>query len=156
MKKLVAKRKKAVKAGEEDLEEQSDDEALVKPNTPTRRDKGGTGVAVAMTSQMMEAEIGTQRDFFKGMTAGRCPHCGAHSPVLKREGYTKLFLMPLPPKKRAANAAQGTVRREEERFGDADRRTECHVMWRRQHVFMRADFCVALYASDDQGFPGGA
>ena len=110
MKKLVAKRKKAVKAGEEDLEEQSDDEALVKPNTPTRRDKGGTGVAVAMTSQMMEAEIGTQRDFFKGMTAGRCPHCGAHSPVLKREGYTKLFLMPLPPKKRAANAAQGTVR----------------------------------------------
>jgi len=156
VKKLVSKRKSSLKAGEEDLEDMSSEEdALKKPSTPPRKEDSGTAAA-AMTSQMMEAEIGTQRDFFKGMTAGRCPHCGAHSPVLKREGYTKLFLMPLPPKKRAANAAQGTVRREEERFGDADRRTECHVMWRRQRVFMRADFCVALYASDDQGFPGGA
>ena len=28
--------------------------------------------------------------------------------VLCREGYSKLFMMPLPPKKRAANQAQGT------------------------------------------------
>jgi len=110
VKKLVSKRKSSLKAGEEDLEDMSSEEdALKKPSTPPRKEDSGTAAA-AMTSQMMEAEIGTQRDFFKGMTAGRCPHCGAHSPVLKREGYTKLFLMPLPPKKRAANAAQGTVR----------------------------------------------
>ena len=111
VKKLVSKRKKSFKAGEEDLEElSSDEDAMKNPRTPPRKEDGGTAEAVAMTSQMMEAAIGTQRDFFKGMTAGRCPHCSAHSPVLKREGYTKLFLMPLPPKKRAANAAQGTVR----------------------------------------------
>ena len=61
-----------------------------------------------LTSQMMETMITTTRDFFKGQPSGKCQNCGAHSPTLKREGYTKLFLMPLSAKKRATNEAQGT------------------------------------------------
>ena len=117
VKKLQVKRKG--KAGEVDLEESegSDDElgGMKKPGTPPRIEEKAVGkkkAATTMTSQMMEAVIGTQRDFFKAMTSGRCPHCSAHSPVVKREGYTKLFLMPLPPKKRAVNASQGTVVRD--------------------------------------------
>lgn len=110
VKKLTTSRKKATKAGEEDLEGlSSDDEVMKKPSTPPKKEQCAGETGATLTSQMMEAMIGTQRDFFRGMTTGRCPHCGAHSPVLKREGYTKLFLMPLPPKKRAANAAHGTV-----------------------------------------------
>ena len=61
-----------------------------------------------VTSQMMETMITTVRDFFKGQPSGKCQNCGAHSPTLKREGHTKLFLMPLSAKKRQVNEAQGT------------------------------------------------
>jgi DNA-directed RNA polymerase I subunit RPA1 len=89
-----------------DLGESDTDVEDAKPRTPPKRD--GKECGATLTSQMMEAVIATQRDFFRGMTSGKCPHCNAHSPALKREGHTKLFLMPLPPKKRAANASQGT------------------------------------------------
>ena len=121
--KKVLSSKKRLGAGEEDLEglsedEDEDEEGADKPGTPPRQESGGAGGAGAsgrgrdateMTSQLMEAVIGTHKEFFKGMTSGRCPHCAAHSPVVKREGYTKLFLMPLAPKKRAANVGNGTV-----------------------------------------------
>lgn len=63
----------------------------------------------AMTAQTLEAMIDTIGDFFKRQpTGGRCQNCGAHNPTIKREGHSKLFMMPLPAKKRAQNQVQGT------------------------------------------------
>ena len=61
-----------------------------------------------LTAQTLEAMIGTVGDFFRRQPSGKCQNCGAHNPGVKREGFSKLFAMPLPPKKRAANAVQGT------------------------------------------------
>ena len=69
---------------------------------------GSESPTSVVTSQILESMIRTVRDFFKGQPSGKCQNCGAHSPTVKREGHTKLFLMPLSAKKRAANEAQGT------------------------------------------------
>ena len=61
-----------------------------------------------LTSQTLEATIGTVGDFFRKQPNGKCQNCGAHNPGIKREGYGKLFAMPLPAKKSAANSVQGT------------------------------------------------
>lgn len=61
-----------------------------------------------LTSQTLESMIDTIADFFRRQPTGKCQNCGAHNPTVKREGHSKLFLMPLPPKKRAANEVQGT------------------------------------------------
>lgn len=62
----------------------------------------------SLTAQTLDAMIDTVTDFFRKQPSSRCQNCGAHNPTVKREGFTKLFLMPLPGKKRAANAMQGT------------------------------------------------
>ena len=41
--------------------------------------------------------------------AGKCANCGAHSPQLRKDGYAKLFLMPLAANREAANKVRGTV-----------------------------------------------
>ena len=71
--------------------------------------KGHRASSGSLTAQTLEATIDAIGEFFKKQpAAGKCQNCGAHNPTIKREGYSKLFLMPLPPKKRAANAVQGT------------------------------------------------
>lgn len=85
------------------------EEFIQRPSTKDTDQKSGTESPTSvLTSQMMETMIMTVRDFFKGQPSGKCQNCGAHSPTLKREGHTKLFLMPLSSKKRAVNEAQGT------------------------------------------------
>jgi DNA-directed RNA polymerase I subunit RPA1 len=61
-----------------------------------------------LTAQTLEAMIETMGDFFKRQPNGKCQNCNAHNPGVKREGFSKLFAMPLPAKKRAANQVQGT------------------------------------------------
>ncbi|KAL4436828.1 hypothetical protein ABPG75_003967 [Micractinium tetrahymenae] len=75
--------------------------------------KAGKGMGprspAAMTAQTLEAMIDTIGDFFKRQpTGGKCQNCGAHNPTIKREGHSKLFMMPLSAKKRAQNQVQGT------------------------------------------------
>ncbi|PSC74762.1 beta and beta-prime subunits of DNA dependent RNA-polymerase [Micractinium conductrix] len=63
----------------------------------------------AMTALTLEAMIDTIGDFFrKQPTGGKCHNCGAHNPTIKREGHSKLFMMPLSAKRRAQNQVQGT------------------------------------------------
>lgn len=77
--------------------------------TAARLGKGlGPRSPATLTAQTLEAMIETVGDFFRRQPTGKCQNCGAHCPTVKREGYSKLFLMPLPAKKRAANATQGT------------------------------------------------
>jgi DNA-directed RNA polymerase I subunit RPA1 len=61
-----------------------------------------------LTAQTLEAMIETMGDFFRKQPNGKCQNCNAHNPGVKREGFSKLFAMPLPAKKRAANQVQGT------------------------------------------------
>jgi len=61
-----------------------------------------------LTAQTLEAMIETMGDFFRRQPNGKCQNCNAHNPTVKREGFTKLFAMPLPAKKHAANQVQGT------------------------------------------------
>eukprot|EP00887_Chlorella_sp_A99_P007930 scaffold12.g7930.t1 len=75
--------------------------------------KAGAGLGPrspgVVTAQTLEAMIDTISAFFKRQpTTGKCQNCGANNPTVKREGTGKLFIMPLPAKKRAANAVQGT------------------------------------------------
>ncbi|KFM27291.1 DNA-directed RNA polymerase I subunit rpa1 [Auxenochlorella protothecoides] len=97
-------RKAAGKEGME-LDEGSGGEgsptSVVKGPLPSRR-------TVAMTGQSLEAAIDTMSEIFKKQPPGRCANCGAHSPSIKKEGYSKLFLLPLTTKKAAANKMQGT------------------------------------------------
>lgn len=75
----------------------------ISPPTPSKPS------AAKMTSQTLEATIDAISDFFKKQpAAGKCQNCGCHNPTIKREGHTKLFLMPLHAKKQTANALQGT------------------------------------------------
>ncbi|KAI3425875.1 hypothetical protein D9Q98_007848 [Chlorella vulgaris] len=62
-----------------------------------------------MTAQTLEAMIETIGDFFKKQpTGGKCHNCNANNPTIKREGHSKLFMMPLSAKKRAQNQVQNT------------------------------------------------
>lgn len=61
-----------------------------------------------LTAQTLEAMIDTVGDFFRRQPNGKCQNCAAHNPGIKREGHSKIFAMPLPAKKRAANTVQGT------------------------------------------------
>lgn len=61
-----------------------------------------------LTAQTLESMIETISEFFKKQPTGKCQNCGAHNPAIKREGHAKLFVMPLPSKKHAANVVQGT------------------------------------------------
>lgn len=61
-----------------------------------------------LTSLSLEAMIETAGELLRKQPAGKCQNCGAHNPAIKREGFAKLFVMPLPAKKRAANMVQGT------------------------------------------------
>jgi len=61
-----------------------------------------------LTAQTLEAMIETTGDFFKRQPDGKCKNCNAHNPSVKREGFAKLFTMPLSAKKHAANQVQGT------------------------------------------------
>ncbi|EFN55686.1 hypothetical protein CHLNCDRAFT_133943 [Chlorella variabilis] len=64
---------------------------------------------VCMTAQTLEAMIDTIGDFFrKQPTGGKCHNCGANNPTIRREGHSKLFMLPLSPKRRAQNQVQGT------------------------------------------------
>jgi hypothetical protein len=76
------------------------------PTTP--RAPPATRKASLMTSQTLEALIDTTAEFFKRQPTSKCAHCGANNPTVKREGCAKVFLAPLPAKKRMANAALGT------------------------------------------------
>lgn len=97
------------KSGKELMGTDSDNDQDISSFVPLQKSSSGSeSPNSVITSQMMETMITTTRDFFKGQPSGKCQNCGAHSPVLKREGHTKLFLMPLTAKKRAANEAQGT------------------------------------------------
>ena len=91
------------KSGKDLMGSDSEESDVYHVNTSSEKSDG------AVTSQMMETMITTVRDFFKGQPSGKCQNCGAHSPTLKREGHTKLFLMPLSAKKRQVNEAQGTA-----------------------------------------------
>jgi DNA-directed RNA polymerase I subunit RPA1 len=71
------------------------------------RGRGPRDPAV-LTAQTLEAMIDTIGELFRKQPAGKCQNCGAHSPAIRREGFSKLFALPLPPKKRAANSVQGT------------------------------------------------
>lgn len=97
------------KSGKELMGSDSENEEEIPSLFLSSKSRQGTASPNSvLTSQMMETMITTTRDFFKGQPSGKCQNCGAHSPVLKREGHTKLFLMPLSAKKRAANKAQDT------------------------------------------------
>lgn len=61
-----------------------------------------------LTSQTLEAMINTVGEFFRRQPTGKCQNCGAHNPTVKREGFSKIFVLRLPAKKQAANATQGT------------------------------------------------
>ena len=79
----------------------------------TANAKGASGLGPRspdmLTAQTLEAMIDTIGDFFrKQPSTGKCQNCGAHNPGIKREGHSKLFLLPLTAKKRAANTVQGT------------------------------------------------
>jgi DNA-directed RNA polymerase I subunit RPA1 len=101
---------KDLMAGSDSEDSDKDLEEFIQTSsTKESHQKSGTESPTSvLTSQMMETMIMTVRDFFKGQPTGKCQNCGAHSPTLKREGHTKLFLMPLSSKKRAVNEAQGT------------------------------------------------
>jgi len=102
-----------------DIEEEEEDDSMppgskehkkkekkkknISPPTPPKPS------AAKLTSQTLEATIDAIGDFFKKQpAAGKCQNCGCHNPTIKREGHTKLFLMPLHAKKQTANALQGT------------------------------------------------
>lgn len=76
--------------------------SVLKGPTPTRR------VTAAMTGQGLEAAIDTVAELFKRQPTQKCANCGAFNPPIKKEGYSKLFLMPLQAKRAAANKMRGT------------------------------------------------
>ncbi|KAL4526208.1 hypothetical protein Ndes2437B_g07463 [Nannochloris sp. 'desiccata'] len=82
----------------------------IEDNTAEARAARGLGPRSPqiLTAQTLEAMIETMGDFFKRQPNGKCQNCSANNPGIKREGFSKLFAMPLPAKKRAANQVQGT------------------------------------------------
>ncbi|KAK9909518.1 hypothetical protein WJX75_003467 [Coccomyxa subellipsoidea] len=66
---------------------------------PSHRDK--------MTSLSLEAVNETIGEFFRRMPVQQCANCGAHAPVLKRDGCNKIFQKPLDWKKVEKNRSKG-------------------------------------------------
>eukprot|EP00897_Mesotaenium_endlicherianum_P000548 jgi/Mesen1/10494/ME000083S09995 len=62
---------------------------------------------VRWTSHAVGAAKALTRQLLAQMPASKCANCGAHNPNLRREGYSKIFKMPVGGKHAASNAAKG-------------------------------------------------
>jgi DNA-directed RNA polymerase I subunit RPA1 len=99
----------AMAEGEEDMDEGEELVAGKGRSTSATLPPAGAPIRRAAPSgAALEATIEAVGELFRRQPAGKCGNCGAHSPALRREGHAKVFAMPLPPKKRAANEVQGT------------------------------------------------
>jgi DNA-directed RNA polymerase I subunit RPA1 len=91
----------------EDLSEDEDDDLQKSRSTSSN--------TTASTSGRLSAHaVSNLRNLFQELLSscpaqGKCANCGAHNPTVKKDGSSKLFLMPLAAKREASNKVQGTM-----------------------------------------------
>ncbi|KAG1672823.1 hypothetical protein FOA52_004627 [Chlamydomonas sp. UWO 241] len=66
---------------------------------------GSAGVVLTSTALVAMRELITE--FYARVPKGRCANCGAHSPVVKKQGHTKLFKMMPSTKAMVQNQMRG-------------------------------------------------